>query len=57
MFGLGFGEFLILFVVALIVIKPEDIPSVFRKMGDGYRSLHRMVYQVLDELQWHSGSK
>jgi len=57
MFGLGLGEFLILFVIAIVFIKPEDIPGVFRKLGDGYRNIHRTVYQLLDELQWHSSDK
>jgi sec-independent protein translocase protein TatB len=34
MFGLGWGEMLVVGVVALIIIGPKDLPHVFRAVGE-----------------------
>ena len=39
MFGLGIIEIAIICLVALIVIKPRDLPKVLRKLGGMYRQL------------------
>jgi Tat protein translocase TatB subunit len=41
MFGLGFVEILIIFLVAIIFINPKDLPKVFRRLG-------RLVRQLRD---------
>ena len=41
MFGLGFFEILIIFLVAIIFINPKDLPKVFRRLG-------RLVQQLRD---------
>lgn len=41
MFGLGFVEILIIFLVAIIFINPKDLPKVFRRLG-------RLVQQLRD---------
>jgi Tat protein translocase TatB subunit len=40
-FGLGFVEILIIFLVAIIFINPKDLPKVFRRLG-------RLVRQLRD---------
>ncbi|MEZ5228421.1 MAG: hypothetical protein R2710_17635 [Acidimicrobiales bacterium] len=34
MFGIGGGEFLVIALVALIAVGPEQLPSVMRKFGN-----------------------
>ena len=41
MFGLGFVEILIIFLVLIIFINPKDLPKVFRRLG-------RLVRQLRD---------
>ncbi|MEO6576498.1 MAG: twin-arginine translocase TatA/TatE family subunit, partial [Polyangiaceae bacterium] len=33
MFGLSFGELVVLIVVAIVVIGPKDLPKILRKLG------------------------
>jgi Tat protein translocase TatB subunit len=40
-FGLGFVEILIIFLVLIIFINPKDLPKVFRRVG-------RLVRQLRD---------
>ena len=39
MFGLGFVEILIIFLVVIIFINPKDLPKVFRRLGRFVRQL------------------
>ena len=39
MFGLGFVEILIIFLVAIIFINPKDLPKIFRRLGRVARQL------------------
>jgi len=41
MFGLGFFEILIIFLVVMIFVNPKDLPKVFRRLG-------RLVRQLRD---------
>jgi sec-independent protein translocase protein TatB len=51
--GLGFQEILLLGVIALIVIKPQDLPGLFRELGRITRKMQGMAAefrQGFDEL-------
>lgn len=51
--GLGFQEILLLGVIALLVIKPQDLPGLFREMGRITRKMQGMAAefrQGFDEL-------
>ncbi|BBB32018.1 sec-independent protein translocase protein TatB [Thermotomaculum hydrothermale] len=39
MFGIGFGELLLLLVIALIVFGPEKLPEVAKTLGKFYRQV------------------
>lgn len=41
MFGLGTAELIIILLVALIVLGPNEIPKVARTLGRGLRELQR----------------
>ncbi len=43
MFDFGFGELLVIGVVALIVIGPKDLPGVFRELGRFTGKIRRMA--------------
>ena len=46
MFGLGFWEVVIIVVVLIIALKPEDIPHFFRKVGKIYKEIADFNAQI-----------
>ncbi len=54
MFGLGFGEILVIVIIGLLVIGPEKLPSFVREVsGILYkfrRSWNNVKYEVQDEI-------
>lgn len=54
MFGIGFPELLLLGVVALVVVGPDRLPGLLRKLGEwlggAKRSLADIRRQIEDEL-------
>ena len=50
MFGLGFWEIIVVFLVILVVVKPEDLPKLAHKIGEGYHKMTRYYYALIDEL-------
>lgn len=51
MFDIGFSELLIIFVVALLVIGPERLPAVARKMGLYLGKMKRSFQSIKDEVE------
>src|SRR5690349_15312145 len=43
MFGLSFGELVVLIIVAVVVIGPRDLPKVLRKLGQWAGKMRRMA--------------
>ena len=41
MFGLGFFEILVIFLVVIVFVNPKDLPKLFRRIG-------RLVRQLRD---------
>lgn len=42
MFSLGLSEILIILLVMIVFIKPEELPEFFRKVGRLFGELNRM---------------
>jgi sec-independent protein translocase protein TatB len=51
MFGLDFTEILVIVVVALIFLKPEDLPKVFRRLGQFYARITGMKNSMVNSLK------
>jgi sec-independent protein translocase protein TatB len=51
MLGIGTPEFMIIAVVALIVLGPERLPEVMRKVGQFYRQARELATQYTTEAQ------
>ncbi len=41
MFGLGFGEIVIILVLALVLLGPQKLPEVAKQLGKGFRDFKR----------------
>ena len=46
MFGLSFGEFVVLFIVAVVVVGPRNLPSLLRNAGLLIGKLRRMAVDL-----------
>src|SRR5436305_9542769 len=51
MFEIGWGELLIIGVVALIAIGPKELPTVFRTLGQWTKKLRRMASGFQSQFQ------
>ena len=51
MFGLGGSEFLILFVVILLIFGPSQIPKMARGLGEAMREFRKAQREITDEVQ------
>lgn len=46
MFGLGFGEILVLLIVGIIVVGPRNLPTLMRSAGQWISKLRRMSSEL-----------
>ena len=46
MFGLSFGEFFVLIVVAIVVVGPRNLPAFLRNLGRMIGKLRRMAVDL-----------
>ena len=51
MFDFGFSEILLIFVLALIVLGPERLPSVVRRVGRWVGRARAMARQLQEQLE------
>lgn len=51
MFGLGFGELLVIFLIALIFIGPKKLPELAKGLGKGIREFQNAAKGFGDSLQ------
>ena len=50
MLNIGLIEFLIIFFFFILLVKPEDIPVIFKNLGLFYRKLSRYFYNIKYEI-------
>jgi Sec-independent protein translocase protein TatA len=53
-FGFSSTELLVIVLLLVIVIKPEDIPAFFNLLGRWYHKWLRIYYSFLDEINNYS---
>ncbi|WP_457640950.1 Sec-independent protein translocase protein TatB [Persephonella sp.] len=46
MFGIGFTELIVIFIVALLVLGPKRLPEVAKTLGKFYREIRSTVEEV-----------
>ena len=50
MLNIGLIEFLLIFFFFILLVKPEDIPIIFKNLGLFYRKLSRYFYNIKYEI-------
>ena len=51
MFDIGWGELLVIGIVALVVIGPKELPGVLRTLGQGMNKIRRMASEFQGQFQ------
>lgn len=51
MFGLGFGELVLIFLIALIFIGPKKLPELAKGLGKGIREFQNAAKGFSDQMQ------
>ncbi len=51
MFGLGFGELVLIFLIALIFIGPKKLPELAKGLGKTVRDFQNAAKGLTDQLQ------
>ena len=51
MFGLGFSELLVIFIIALIFIGPKKLPELAKGLGKGIKQFQDAAKGLTDQLQ------
>ena len=51
MFDIGWGELLVIGIVALVVIGPKELPGVLRTLGQGMSKIRRMASEFQGQFQ------
>jgi sec-independent protein translocase protein TatB len=49
MFDIGWGELLVIGIVALVVIGPKELPALLRTLGQGMTKLRRMASEFQNQ--------
>lgn len=49
MFGLGFGELVVLLIVGIIVVGPRNLPTLMRSAGQWVAKLRRMSHELRNQ--------
>ncbi|MFZ4617844.1 MAG: Sec-independent protein translocase subunit TatA/TatB [Rectinemataceae bacterium] len=51
MFNIGLPEFLVIALLAIVVIKPDQLPGLFRNLGKGLRQVARIRNEIMEGLR------
>lgn len=51
MFGLGFGEIVLVLIIALIFIGPKKLPELAKGLGQGIREFQKAAKGFTDSMQ------
>lgn len=57
MFGLGTGEVLIIFVLALVFIGPKKLPELARSLGKSWREFQKAKDELMAEVHKSDNSQ
>ena len=47
MFGIGFSELLVIMCIAVLLVRPKDLPKVFRMLGKLFGQVKSMYAEIM----------
>ncbi|MEW5818305.1 MAG: twin-arginine translocase TatA/TatE family subunit, partial [Spirochaetota bacterium] len=51
MFGIGFWEIVIIFLIVIVFVRPSDLPKLVRKLGHLYRQVKDFNQEVMAKIR------
>ncbi len=51
MFGIGFGELILVFVIALVIFGPEKLPKIATSLGKAYYEFRKTFEEVKFDIE------
>ncbi|MBR6185866.1 MAG: twin-arginine translocase TatA/TatE family subunit [Clostridia bacterium] len=51
--NIGFGEFMVVLLIAYVIVGPKDLPKVARFLGRAAKRLKRLIRQLKEESGWN----
>lgn len=51
MFDIGKWEFLLVFIITIVLVKPEDIPNVLRSIGKALQKLRDFSFDIFSNFE------
>ena len=56
MFGIGTGELIVILLIAIIILGPNEIPKIARTIGRGMRELERAKDELKKNIEFDDDS-
>ena len=50
MFSIGWSEILLILILAVVIVRPKDLPTVFRSVGGLFRKIRLLVHDISSEM-------
>ena len=50
MFSIGWSEILLILILAVVIVRPKDLPAVFRSVGGFFRKTRLLVHDISSEM-------
>ena len=50
MFSIGWSEILLILVLAILIVRPKDLPAVFRSVGGFFRKIRLLIQDISSEM-------
>jgi len=51
MFSIGWSEILLISVLAVVIVSPKDLPTVFRSVGGLFRKIRLLIHDLSSEME------
>lgn len=48
--SIGFGEIIIVFIVLFVIVGPNDLPKIGKKLGSIYKDLKKIINDTKEEI-------
>ncbi|MEE3260281.1 MAG: hypothetical protein VX198_00610 [Pseudomonadota bacterium] len=50
MFSIGWSEILLILILAVVIVRPKDLPAVFRSVGGFFRKIRLLIQDISSEM-------
>ncbi len=51
MFDIGKWEFLLIFIITIVLVKPEDVPTVLKSIGKFFQKIRDFSFDIFSNIE------